>query len=427
MEPAEVAEAQGQVAIRADLVPVDERAFRAVHRLEREGLLLGLDQEHVVAIVVPVAGLLPELLADQDRRADLLVTTPVLGLAHGGLKGPPQLLALGVPEGRTRADIVEAEQVQLDTEPAMVAKLGLLPAPQELVEILLRGPGGSVDPLEHRSLLVAAPIRTGHRQQLERTDLAGGRHVRAAAQVDEWPLAVEGRRRHGYTGRRRLRRQVVDDLHLERLILLREEGPCVIGRALGQDERMVGCDALGHPGLDGRQVVRGQRSWQEEVVVEPVADRRTDPELGARKQVQDRLRHHVGSGVAHGSQFVHGPRVQQLVCRAALGRLEDLLDLDRFVAHRVCLRRITEPLVQRQDERFTPAVPPAFTGIARALWGRANGRLPGRFTGRSRVVSRGSIAGLPASSRLSVDRCSARCVPIDAVFVMWWATLDSNQ
>ena len=60
MEPAELAEAERQVAIRAQVRAVDERALRAVHRLEAEGLALRLDQEHVVAVEVPVARLLPQ-------------------------------------------------------------------------------------------------------------------------------------------------------------------------------------------------------------------------------------------------------------------------------------------------------------------------------------------------------------------------------
>ena len=44
MEPAELAEAQRQVAVRAQVRAVDERALGAVHRLEAERLALGLDR-----------------------------------------------------------------------------------------------------------------------------------------------------------------------------------------------------------------------------------------------------------------------------------------------------------------------------------------------------------------------------------------------
>ncbi len=310
----------------------------------------------------------------------------------------------------------------------MVAQLRLFAPPQELVQVLLGRPGRAVDALEHLALLVAAPVRAGDREQLERPDLAGGGDVRAAAQVDEWALAVERRGRHRLAGRLGLRGQVVDDLDLERLVLSDQEGASLGRGQLGSFERVIGGDAGRHAGLDGGEVVRGQVPGQQDVVVEAVADGRADAELRPGEEVQDRLGHDVRGRVAHRAEFVLGTGVQQLVRRPALGCLQDLVHhQDRFVAHRACLRRITEPLVHRQDERFTPAVPPAFAGRACALWGRANGRLPGRFTGRSRVVPPGSIAGFPASSRLSVDRATRRRVPIDAVFVLWWATLDSNQ
>src|SRR5207344_3089508 len=137
MEPAELAEPEGQIAIRAQVRAIDERALEAVHRLETERLPFRLDQEHVVAIEIPMPGLLPQPLAHDDRRAYLLVATADLELAHRALERPPDLLALGVPEGRAGADVVEAEQVELDAQPTVVALLGLGPAPQELVELLL--------------------------------------------------------------------------------------------------------------------------------------------------------------------------------------------------------------------------------------------------------------------------------------------------
>ena len=182
---------------------------------------------------------------------------------------------------------------------------------------------------------------------------------------------------------------------------------------------MVGGDAFGHPRLDGRQVVGRQVPGQQEVVVEAVADRRPDAELRAREQVHDRLGHDVGGRVAHRAEFVLGAGIQQLLGRSALGRLEDLLDLVvRLVAHRVCLRRITEPLVHRQDERFTPAVPPAFTGhrpvrSGVALTGDSRAGSPAAHGWCLGVRSPGSQPGLQPVPALC-GSLSARRVPIDA-------------
>src|SRR6185369_17000764 len=174
--------------------PVDERRFRAVHRLEAEQLVLGLDDEHVLPVEVPVARLAPQPFRDHDRRADLLVATPGLELPHRPFEGAPDDLALGMPEGGPRRDVMKAEQVELNAETAMVALLRFLASPQVLIELLPGRPGSAVDALEHRALLVTAPVRPGRAQELEGPDLPGARHMGSAAQVDERPLAVEGGR-----------------------------------------------------------------------------------------------------------------------------------------------------------------------------------------------------------------------------------------
>src|SRR5665811_379652 len=185
MQPPELGETERQIAIRTQLALVYERALRAVHWLEAEGLALRLEHEHAVLVVGPVARLLPQLLVDEHGRRDFLVAAAILDLADGGLESAPQALTLGVPEGRAGADVVEAEQIQLNAETAMVAALGFLAAVKVAVQLFLRGPDRAVDTLEHRPFLRAAPVRTGDGHQLERADLACARDVRALTEVYE--------------------------------------------------------------------------------------------------------------------------------------------------------------------------------------------------------------------------------------------------
>ena len=192
---------------------------------------------------------------------------------------------------------------------------------------------------------------------------------------------------------------------------LGEEGPPLLRRQLAPDERMVGGDRRGHPLLDLREVGRGQRAVELEVVVEAVGDRRPDPELGPREELEDGLGHDVGGRVAHRVEIAVGAGVEELVGRAALGRLEEglLLDrLDRPARRPSRVLQESQNLSSMQDERFDPpAVPPAFaaragSGASSRTRGRANGRIPDRFAGRSRVVPGSSIAaGLAAWARLS--------------------------
>src|SRR5437762_2528600 len=111
VQPAHVGEAQGQVAVRAERMTVDERGLRAVHRLEAAGLLFRLHEEHVLAGVPPVARLLPDPLVDEDRRRDLLVATRVQHLAHEPLQLAHERPAVRQPHRRARRHIVEDVEV----------------------------------------------------------------------------------------------------------------------------------------------------------------------------------------------------------------------------------------------------------------------------------------------------------------------------
>src|SRR5947209_16304442 len=79
---------------------------------------------------------------------------------------------VGEPKHQTRAELlVDAEELELFPEDAMVAPLDLLKPLQVIVELLLIGPHRAVDALQLRVALVPAPVRTGDRQELERADL----------------------------------------------------------------------------------------------------------------------------------------------------------------------------------------------------------------------------------------------------------------
>ena len=68
-------------------------------------------------------------------------------------------------------------------EATVVAPRRLLEPLQVGVERLLALPGGAVDALQLRVLLVAAPVRRRGAHQLEGRDALGGRQVRTAAEV----------------------------------------------------------------------------------------------------------------------------------------------------------------------------------------------------------------------------------------------------
>ena len=118
--------------------------------------------------------------------ADALVAHPVFhGLADEA--------ALGMPEDEAGAgDFLDGEEVELLAEDAVVARLDLFELLEVGVEIFGVEEGGAVDALQLLVVLVAEPVGAGDGGDLEGLDAAGGGDVRAAAEVGEVAVAVEG-------------------------------------------------------------------------------------------------------------------------------------------------------------------------------------------------------------------------------------------
>ena len=281
----------------------------AVHRLDREELLvLERDQEHVLAELLPVAGGDPERLVVDQRRLHLGVASARVLAAAELLERVVDRHPLRVPKRRSGRVLVEVEEVELDAEPAVVARLRLLEPLEIGVEVGLRVEGGAVDPGQLRVPLVAAPVGARERGQLDRLDRLRVLQVRPAAEIGELALRIEG---DVALGR-------VDELDL-------------VALALGLEAalRLVGGDLLALPGsallqlaldlgLDLLEILLADRLGELEVVVEAVLDRRPDRDLDARIEPADRLGEQVRGGVAE-----HEERVR--VGRVARGQ-----DLDRL-------------------------------------------------------------------------------------------------
>ena len=277
---------------------------RAVHRLQAIVHAVHVkSREHALAVVRQVAGGVEEPLLGDVRGPDVLEALLDVPPADVVLHLPLDHAALGVEHGQPGADLVgEAEQVELATQLAVVASLGLLDAVQVLLEGLLGLPGGAVDALQLLVLLVAPPVRRSGAGQLERRDALGRGHVRPAAEVLPGHLALAvhvvvdrqlagpdlGARTFRCVGRRALQ---PDQLQLVGLL-----GQLVARLVVGDRsalEALVLLDDLAHPGLDLLEVLGHERGLHVEVVVEAVLHRRPDAELCVGEQVLDRLGEHV--------------------------------------------------------------------------------------------------------------------------------------
>ncbi len=155
---AELGHPERQIAVAVQALVEDLHVGRAVHRLEREGLVLGLEREHVLAELLPVAGGFPERPIEQLGRPHLDIASGIETAPDIALDLAIESPAFGVPERRAGGFLLEVEQVELPAEPAVIAPLGLLEAMQIVVELLSARPGRAIDALQHGVAAVATPI-----------------------------------------------------------------------------------------------------------------------------------------------------------------------------------------------------------------------------------------------------------------------------
>ncbi len=280
----------------------DLHVTRAVHRLQREDAVVGflvfrvregigrLHREHVLLVPAPVTGGFPERGIENLRGVDLFIGAGKAATHVGGerLEHPP---ALAVPEDDTRAFFLEMEQVHFAAKLAVVALFGFRQHVQVVVEIRLLGPGRAVDAREHRVVAVATPIGAGNLHQLEgRTDLAGGGHVRAAAEVEPFALIVDLQILSF--------RDRVDELDLVAFALGGEDFLGLFARPDLLGEGSVARNDFLHLLFDLRQIVRREGLVLGEVVIEAVLDHRADRDLRAGPELLHGFGHDVGRVVA---------------------------------------------------------------------------------------------------------------------------------
>ena len=250
-----------------------------------------------------MARLLPQVHVVEDRRAHLAVAAAgVLGAPEVGQLGP-DLGAVGLPERRAGRDLRQEEQVQLASQLAVVALARLLQALHVRGQVVLGQERRAVHAREPGVVRVPAPVGAGHAGQLERLDPLGRRRVRAAAQVGEGTVGVQG---DGVDAL--VPDEVLDQLDLVVLAL----GPKALQRLGHGDvlarELLVGFHVLSHLGLDALEIGVAELHvlGELEVVVEAVFDGWADRDLDPGVELHDRRGQHVGGVVAHEPERVLG-------------------------------------------------------------------------------------------------------------------------
>lgn len=288
---ANLAGADGQLAIGVRLGGVHQHAARAVHGLNAVLFVVNDGGVHVVLIVIPVARGLPQLLVHDERRGDLHVAGLAMDLAPVVQQRVLKDHAVGQEEREAGGLVTHHKEVHLAADLAVVALLGLLQHVHVLVELLLGGKGDAVDAGEHLVVLVALPVSTRDAGELKGLEGLGVADVGADAHVDVVALLIEGDA--GVVV------QVVNVLDLVLLAALLHKGDGLGTGLLKDGELEVLLDDLFHLGLDRGEVVLADLDalGQVDVVVEAVVGRGTVGKVGLGVQALDGLRHDVRGGV----------------------------------------------------------------------------------------------------------------------------------
>ena len=160
----EFREAHGQIAIAMQLGLVNENVARAVHGLELVIGLLHFDRaEHAVPIKAGVPAGLPEIEPHDVRCVNEIVAAFEKLVAQPVFDDFANQPALGMPENQSRTGFfLDAEEIQLDAQLAMIAALGLFDAMEMFVQFFLREKRDRVYALKLRIAFLTLPVSARH-------------------------------------------------------------------------------------------------------------------------------------------------------------------------------------------------------------------------------------------------------------------------
>ena len=164
-----------------------------------------------------------------------------------------------------------------------------------LFELLGAEERRAVEPLQLLVVLVAEPVRSGQRRQLECLDARRGRHMRTAAEVGEAAVLVQ---RDFVAGLGEL----LDEVDLHELAGFVVVGKALVARLFHAHKRLIARNDLMHARFYQREVRLGERRFAIHVIEEPLVGGGAVAKLGFREQLEDGRRHDVRGGVARDAQ-----------------------------------------------------------------------------------------------------------------------------
>ena len=179
-----------QLTVAVLLRLIHQHAAWAVHRLNSIIFTINLGKVHILFIMSPVTRLLPESTVQNHWSLNLLITITAMHFAPVVNQLIADNHAIWMEEWEAWALFMNAEEIKLLANLAMVALSSLLQHVEISLQLILLLKGSTIDTLQHLILLTATPVSTCYTLQLNSFYLASRYNVRTSTQVSKFTLSI---------------------------------------------------------------------------------------------------------------------------------------------------------------------------------------------------------------------------------------------
>ena len=199
--------------------------------------------------------------------------------------------AVGMPEHHARRLFLQVEEIHALGQLAVIPLLCLFKPLQIRLELLLVTPGGAVNAGQHWLAGITTPVGARQLGQLVRLEMPGVGHVWPPAHIGIFLVVIKT---DGLAGR-----NPADKLLLVRLVALLKRLHRLLGRDVLAYHVVFRFNQGLHAGFDSRQIIRGHRLAEVDIVVKAVIDDRTDSHFGLGVELLDGMPNQVRTGVTN--------------------------------------------------------------------------------------------------------------------------------
>ena len=294
----DLTDTQRKVPVRSRTVRVDPHMVRAVHRAKHVLLVLYLHgREHVVLVVIPVAGCLIQIDRSDTGSHDVQIAQAAFLLLDIILKDLPQRIALRQEHRKALSyQIIRHEELHLLADLSVIAGscLFLLNLPGFQLFAVMES--NAIDAGQHLVLAVILPVSSGLSGNLECLQSLGVGEVGADTHIDIIALLIECDPR--------ILSKISDMLDLINLSsVFHQLDRFRTGKFECLDRQILFGD-LRHLGFDRSQIlIREFLSVQIHVIIESALCSRTVGKLGLRVKTLYRLCHNMRSSMSDNVSF----------------------------------------------------------------------------------------------------------------------------